>query len=47
MSYLNLVIVYTLNPSMETLIKITDAFEITIDELVGRGRNSRNSNAKT
>jgi len=27
---------YTPNPSMETLIKIADAFEITIDELVGR-----------
>jgi len=27
---------YTPNPSMETLIKIADAFEITIDELIGR-----------
>ena len=32
---------YTPNPSMETLIKIADAFEITIDELVGRNKNSR------
>ena len=29
---------YTPNPSMETLIKIADAFEITIDELIGRKR---------
>jgi len=27
---------YTPNPSMETLIKIADAFEIGLDELVGR-----------
>jgi len=27
---------YTPNPSMETLIKIADAFKITIDELIGR-----------
>lgn len=27
---------YTPNPSMETLIKIADAFEITIDDLIGR-----------
>jgi transcriptional regulator with XRE-family HTH domain len=27
---------YTPNPSMETLIKIADAFEIGIDELLGR-----------
>ena len=27
---------YTPNPSMETLIKIADAFGITLDELVGR-----------
>ena len=27
---------YTLNPSMETLIKIADAFGIGIDELLGR-----------
>ena len=27
---------YTPNPSMETLIKIADAFEVTIDELIGR-----------
>jgi len=27
---------YTPNPSMETLIKIADAFDVTIDELVGR-----------
>ena len=27
---------YTPNPSMETLIKIADAFQVTIDELIGR-----------
>ena len=27
---------YTPNPSMETLIKIADAFDVTIDELIGR-----------
>mgnify|MGYP001575157286 CR=1 FL=1 len=27
---------YTPNPSMETLIKIADAFEIGLDELIGR-----------
>ena len=27
---------YTPNPSMETLIKIADAFKVTIDELIGR-----------
>ena len=27
---------YTPNPSMETLIKIADAFGISLDELVGR-----------
>ena len=27
---------YTPNPSMQTLIKIADAFGISIDELVGR-----------
>ena len=31
---------YTPNPSMETLIKIADAFGIDLDELVGRNRNS-------
>ena len=30
---------YTLNPSMDTLIKIADAFGIDLDELVGRDRN--------
>jgi transcriptional regulator with XRE-family HTH domain len=30
---------YTPNPSMETLIKIADAFGIALDELVGRDRN--------
>jgi len=33
---------YTRNPSMETLIKIADAFGISIDELVGRNKNSIN-----
>jgi len=32
---------YTPNPSMETLIKIADAFEIGLDELVGRKRNKK------
>lgn len=27
---------YTPNPSMETLIKIADAFNVSIDELLGR-----------
>jgi len=27
---------YTPNPSMETLIKIADAFAVSIDELIGR-----------
>ena len=27
---------YTPNPSMETLIKIADAFELGLDELIGR-----------
>jgi len=27
---------YTPNPSMETLIKIADAFKISMDELIGR-----------
>lgn len=27
---------YTPNPSMETLIKLADALEVSIDELVGR-----------
>jgi len=27
---------YTPNPSMETLIKIADAFNISIDKLIGR-----------
>ena len=27
---------YTPNPSMETLIKIADAFEVSLDKLVGR-----------
>ncbi|OGW71345.1 MAG: hypothetical protein A2047_00030 [Omnitrophica bacterium GWA2_41_15] len=27
---------YTPNPSMETLIKIADAFEVGLDELIGR-----------
>lgn len=35
---------YTPNPSMETLIKIADAFETSIDELVGRGRNTKKRN---
>lgn len=30
---------YTANPSMDTLIKIADAFGIDLDELVGRDRN--------
>jgi len=30
---------YTPNPSMDTLIKIADAFGIDLDELVGRDRN--------
>ena len=30
---------YTPNPSMETLIKIADAFGIGLDELVGRDSN--------
>lgn len=29
---------YTRNPSMETLIKIADAFGIGLDELVGRNK---------
>lgn len=29
---------YTPNPSMETLIKIVDAFGIGLDELVGRNK---------
>ena len=33
---------YTRNPSMETLIKIADAFGISIDELVGRSETSIN-----
>ncbi len=33
---------YTRNPSIETLIKIADAFGISIDELVGRNKNSIN-----
>ncbi len=32
---------YTPNPSMETLIKIADAFGITIDELIERNKNKR------
>jgi len=31
---------YTPNPSMETLIKISDAFGVGLDELIGR-KNSR------
>ena len=29
---------YTPNPSMGTLIKIADAFDISIDKLIGRGK---------
>ncbi len=29
------------NPRMETLIKLADAFNITIDELVGRKNNAK------
>jgi len=29
---------YTLNPSMETLIKIADAFGVSLDEVVGEGK---------
>lgn len=29
---------YTPNPSMETIIKIADAFRIGLDELVGRNK---------
>lgn len=32
---------YTPNPSMETLIKIADAFDIAIDELLGRRLNKK------
>jgi len=39
---------YTPNPSIKTLIKIADAFGITIDELIGRKKNNnRGVNAKT
>jgi len=31
---------YTPNPSMETLIKIADALEVSIDELVGRSKKN-------
>lgn len=33
---------YTPNPSMETLIKIADAFNISIDELIGRKQSNAN-----
>ena len=33
---------YTPNPSMETLIKIADAFNIYIDELIGRKQSNAN-----
>lgn len=29
---------YTPNPSIETLVRIADAFGVTIDELIGRGK---------
>ncbi len=29
---------YTPNPSMETLVKIADAFDVGLDELLGRKR---------
>jgi len=29
---------YTLNPSMETLIKIADAFGVSLDEVVGESK---------
>jgi len=32
---------HTPNPSMEILIKIADAFEIGLDELVGRWSNNK------
>ena len=32
---------YTPNPSMKTLIKIADAFGITIDELIGRNKKDK------
>lgn len=32
---------YTPNPSMETLIKISDAFGIGIDELIGREKGNK------
>lgn len=32
---------YTPNPSMETLIKIADAFGVSLDELVGRKSNDK------
>jgi len=38
---------YTPNPSMETLIKIADAFSLTMDDLIGRKNNNRGTNAKT
>ncbi len=38
---------YTPNPSIETLVKIADAFGITMDELIGRNKNNRRPNAKT
>lgn len=31
---------YTPNPSMETLIKIADAFGISLDELAGRNKKN-------
>ena len=34
---------YTPNPSMETLIKIADAFKISIDELIGRKNAGKNT----
>jgi len=32
---------HTPNPSMETLIKIADAFGVSLDELVGRKSNDK------
>lgn len=32
---------YTPNPSMKTLIKIADAFGITMDELIGRNKKTK------
>ena len=29
---------YTPNPSMETLVKVADAFNVSVDELIGRGK---------